>query len=60
MIDEELDEMEEQDEREEEVAYLETIVRLCEWLKAHGFSAEDSLNCIAYMAGKPELYPSKK
>ena len=55
MIDEERDERE-----EEEAEYLEEIVRLCEWLKAYGVSAEDSLNCIAYMAGKPELYPSKK
>lgn len=50
---------EERDEREE-AEYLEEIVRLCEWLKAYGVSAEESLNCIAYMAGKPELYPSKK
>jgi len=58
MIDEERDEREEREK--EEAEHLEEIVRLCEWLKAYGVSAEESLNCIAYMAGKPELYPSKK
>ena len=30
------------------------IVRLIEWLKARGFSAEDAVDCLNYMADEEE------
>ena len=30
------------------------IVKLIDWLKAHGFSAEDILDCIQYIAKNKE------
>lgn len=28
--------------------------RLCDWLKAHGHTAEEALQCIKYIAGRNE------
>ena len=28
--------------------------RLCDWLKAHGHTAEEALQCIKYIAGRSE------